>query len=65
MIEDGTSQLKNSINKKVARQILKNLLKTEIQGCSELLEAQTGVMKFLKACGDAIRPSLKLSGGYE
>lgn len=44
---------------------MKNLLRREIESEEDLLEAEEGLKHLLRLHGDAMRPELKLSGGWE
>lgn len=61
----GIQEARPAIEIKIARQILKNLLKREIETLEQLAEAEEGVRRVLKLHGDVMRPELKLSGGVE
>lgn len=43
---------------------MKNLLRREIESQGELIEIEQNISEFLRRHGDAMRPELKLSGGW-
>lgn len=43
---------------------MKNLLRREIESESDFIEVEHSLSEFLRRHGDAMRPELKLSGGW-